>query len=51
MRRGKPCVRCGWPALRHDMMPTDDCLSYVAPAPLWMRLLNRALTALLRRIG
>lgn len=49
--KGRPCVRCGWPALRHDTMPTDDCLYYVAPAPLWMRLLNRALGALLRRFG
>lgn len=50
MRR-KPCARCGWPALRHDTMPTDECLSYVAPAPLWMLLLNRALGAVIRRFS
>lgn len=47
--RGKPCVRCGWPKWRHDTMPTDECLSYVEPAPNWLRWLNAALSAINRR--
>jgi len=49
MRRGKPCARCGRPP--HEARLYLDCLSYVEPAPRWMLLLNRALSALNRRIG
>ena len=45
----RPCVRCGRGRLAHDLAPLDDCLSYVEPAPLWLRTLNIALAAVLRR--
>jgi hypothetical protein len=48
MRR-KPCARCGRPP--HPSRLYLDCLSYVAPAPLWMLLLNRALGAVIRRFS
>ena len=47
--KGKRCVRCGRTPLAHDLAPLDRCLRYVEPAPLWLRTLNVALAAVLRR--